>query len=219
MDIDDCLKHLDDDPFVLFDFISREVSMSSKQSKTQVQESSMTDTLASALDELRELALNQPMLENIDKVEYREKVEAAMRKLDMFPKDIDQDLDNRIRSFIKLFENAAEVCHKKSSTIELIKQVDGEKKEALEKLQRTKDIVCQLDEVIEKRKPKIKDIEKHQKEVKDAMKKLQEELNELEKEKEKMESANMKCSSKKAELMESAKYVSYTLGTTFKHLA
>lgn len=70
-DIDDCLKNLDDDPFALLGFMSRDVSMSSKQSETSVQQSSTTETLASALDELRKLAFSQSMLENIGKVEYR----------------------------------------------------------------------------------------------------------------------------------------------------
>ncbi|TKY68615.1 disease resistance protein [Spatholobus suberectus] len=218
MDIDNCLKKLDDDPFALLDFMSREVSMSPKQHKTNVQQSSTIETLASALLELRTLAFSQSMMKNIGKVEYREKVEAAIRKLDKFPKDTDQDLDKRIRSFIELFKKAEEVCQEQSSTVDLIKQADAEKKEALEKLQTTKDKVLQLDEAIEKRKPKLEDIEKRQKEVKDAMKKLQEELNELDKDKAKLESENTECSSKKAELIESVKYVSNALGKTSKHL-
>ncbi|KAK7380164.1 hypothetical protein VNO78_32631 [Psophocarpus tetragonolobus] len=215
IEIDDYVKKLDDDPFALLDILSREVSTSSKQSETSVQQS-WPESLTTVLDELRTLAFSQPMLKNMNKVEYREQVLETTKKLDKFVEEIDNDLKMRIDSLVALFNEALENCQQRASTIEKIDKVEEEKKEALEKLQSSKEKVAHLNDNIAKNRPKVENSEKKHKEIKEKMKKLQEEYDDLDKEKATIESANTKCESEKAEILESAKYISTYLGSNFK---
>ncbi|TKY64343.1 putative WRKY transcription factor 16 [Spatholobus suberectus] len=219
MEIDDYLNKLDDNPFALLDFLSSDVSISSKLSEATIQRSSSTETVSTILQELRSLAFSQSLLCNIQRVEYREQVEETLKKLDNHTQDLSENQNKGLHKFIVLYKKAVTICKDKSLNEEKAKEIEVEKKQAFDKLQDSKSKVQKLDDVVSTNKIKIENVEKCQKEIQEAIKKLQGENESLNKEKTKLETVNSKQLANKKEILESVKYVSTSLGNVLKYLA
>ncbi|XP_020225834.1 disease resistance protein RPP2B [Cajanus cajan] len=219
MEIDDYLNKLDDDPFALLDFLSSNVSISSKLSQTTIQQSDSTENISTILQELRSLAFSQSLLCNIQRVEYREQVEETLKKLDNYVQDLSESQNKGLDEFIALYKKVVTICMDKSLNEEKVKKIEIEKKQAFDKILDSKSKVQKLDDVVSMNKVKIETVEKRQKEIQDAIKKLEEENEGLNKEKTKLETANSKHLTNKEEIIESVKYISTSLGKVVKNLA
>ncbi|KAL2337938.1 hypothetical protein Fmac_012384 [Flemingia macrophylla] len=219
MEIDDYLNKLNDNPFALLDFLSSDVSISSKLSQTIVQQCGSSENVSTILQELRSLAFSQSLLCNIQRVEYREQVEETLKKLDNCVQDLSENQRKGLDEFTVFYKKVVTICMDKSLNEEKAKNIETEKKQAVDKLVESKSEVQRLDEVVSMNKVKIETWEKRQKEIEDAIKKLEEENEGLKREKTKLEIANSKHLGNKEEIIESVKYVSTSLGKVVTHLA
>ncbi|KAL3007977.1 hypothetical protein AAZX31_07G007000 [Glycine max] len=219
MEIDDYLNKLNDDPFALFDFLSSNVSLSSKLSETTIQQSRSTEKVSNILEELRSLAFSQSLLCNIQRVEYREQVEVTLKKLDNYIRDLSESQSKGLNKFNDFYNKVVTICKDKSLNEEKAKKIEAEKKKAFDKLKDYKSKVQKLDDVVATNKGKIETVEKRQRMIQETIKKLQQENEGLNKEKTKLQTANSKQLANKQEILESVKYVSTSLSKAMKHHA
>ena len=131
MAVDDYLNKLNDDPFALFDFLSSNVSLSSKLSETTIQQSRSTEKVSNILEELRSLAFSQSLLCNIQRVEYREQVEVTLKKLDNYIRDLSESQSKGLNKFNDFYNKVVTICKDKSLNEE--KVFDTGKRSAREK--------------------------------------------------------------------------------------
>ncbi|KAL9304349.1 hypothetical protein ACSQ67_021612 [Phaseolus vulgaris] len=217
-DLENCLQQLDENPFAILDLLSNEPSPSLKQSETCVQKVAQANDATTILNEFRTLVFSTSLLKKLPDQSYRQQIEESLHKLNTYRREITEEQNEGLETFIELYNKASKISQDKMLTEDEEAKLASEKRDLYNKLQDSKLKVQQFDTTISTSKYEIENLQKRQREIQEAIKKLQQEKEALEKERSTLEFLCSEKQTKKNETLESVKHISTSVVYTTKQL-
>ena len=218
LDLENCLRQLDENPFAILDLLSNELSPSLKQSETCVQKVAQANDATTILNEFRTLVFSTSLLKKLPDQSYRQQIAETLQKLHTYRREITKEQEAGLEKFIDIYNKAVNISQDKMLTEDKQAKLASEKRDLYNKLQDSKLKVQQFDTTISTSKSQMENLQKRQREIQEAIKKFQQENEALERERSTLEVLYSEKQTRKNETLESVKCLSTSVVQTTKQL-